>query len=628
MYDGYQVDGGDAVVMSCERPLRSAAIAREPARVRPEHCFRSSSSSASLALTTPSHRALAFPHALSLSAAFVLILARRGAAEPTAAIVLAWLGLTAGDDSAKLCGTLSIVLLGLRTLLSLPLINHILLQRQKLASANATAVNATLGGADKSRATPHQDVYVSPPHALLLALVPFNLELVQCLPWTGAVHDGMPTSLAMAAAAGLSLSHGSSLLLLLLWLYAKDGPPSTDMLLVLVLSTAASLCFLGVRRVWKLMFTATPSAHEPSAASRATDFSNLQSSCASSYPSSHVPPGEHSVAESSNQPDAAAVHLRSIQRQQAALVAMRARALFMARNPDAAPQMLPPVAVRYLDGPCSAATSGSGQLVVSRVERASAANSARRDGQSGDGQQAGPRAVKAVVVRRVRSTGGEHDARTVARQLTWQSSEYPSPDGNALSESCVGSGSAVRAVIASHGLEDRPAGGEDEANGEGQMVSGEGDRIESGNLDVADVDAHTRSRVQRACTANIAQRAERAHIVQVRTQRARSSNRATRERLESEHAHAASAVAAVEQWRPSGVDASPQWLEPQLSFTPTTADPQSSSHDSPDDAARATTTNSISDHDQATRLDRARHSNRVRRAREAFAGDAAINPEV
>ena len=456
---------------------------------------------------------------------------------------------------------------------------------------------------------------------LLLALVPFNTELMQCFPWKNPVHDGMPTSLAMAAAAGLSLSHGCAIFLLVLWIYSKGGPLSTvDLLNVLVL-TAPPLCFLGVRRVWLLLFTTSHRTHEPGAInavrSKATSTSKPENSPGLWTPPAHMLQGNHSVAEPVRQPDAAAVRLRAVQRQQAALVAMRAA---HARDVGATPQMLPPAAVRYLDGRCkaSASSGGDGVLVHSRVERASAANSSKREmvgSHSGERQQAGVRPVMAVVVRKLGSPSDERDPRAVGVQ----SSEDPPAGQSGPSESCVRDSAGLEAVL-SDGL----------ANRTGGIIEGKTDSDEtpsSSGQDRMQPGTHLSTRVQRAHTANIAQRAERARAVQVRAERARSSNRATRERLESEHAEAASAVATVEQWRPSGVDTSPQRsLEPQLSHTPTTPNPRPNSHDSADDAND--TPCSASDHDQATRLDRARHSNRVRRAREAFAGDAAIDPKI
>lgn len=90
---------------------------------------------------------------------------------------------------------------------------------------------------------------------LLLSSAPFNLELLQYVHWLSTVADGLPSIEMLALTAGLSLSHGASLLLLQVWFFTIGGGTEggnaafAQALLVLTLAlTALALARLGLMR--------------------------------------------------------------------------------------------------------------------------------------------------------------------------------------------------------------------------------------------------------------------------------------------------------------------------------------------------------------------------------------------
>jgi hypothetical protein len=88
---------------------------------------------------------------------------------------------------------------------------------------------------------------------LLLSAAPFNLEVMQFIPWLTAAFDGLPSVGVMALSSALSLSHGASLLLLQVWfLIILVGGGTRDaggVLTLVILSATTALTALAFGRL-------------------------------------------------------------------------------------------------------------------------------------------------------------------------------------------------------------------------------------------------------------------------------------------------------------------------------------------------------------------------------------------
>ena len=504
-----------------------------------------------------------------------------GGAELIAAGVMAWLAISDEREQA-VCGILALVLVGLRVLFSVPVL--------------------VLAAARKTAPWPLRQAWWS-------VFVPLNLELLRWLPWTSAVHDGLPSEELMAATAGLSLSHGTSMLLLLGWFHSSGGAPSVATWLVLAVSILCLGC-VGLRRT-ALLWQAPSGILVQGEAGKLDKVRNLETpGVIITLPGPR--PCEISgstAALSGSEIDREAVRLRALQRQRAAMVAMRAADGMQTAGgatDDDARELTESRVGRAV------AVNAAARVTSSRVQRAAAANSAKRRLMDTDFDRM-PRSQQFVNEFHVED---EEEVDPEEVEFHVEEEEEASQQEEVNQE----------AVSQQEGNEDKGKNPENLMEVEGANVA---------SMEFAP------SRVQRACAANTAKKVTQANLVQSRTERARSVNRMTKERMQADQAAAMQAAAVVEQWRPAGRRATVAARE-EASAHPSAADdaPSSACKDNASSDCAAPSSPSAAavplppnrwlnaanfSTEHRKRLERARRTNRVRRARENFAaaGDAS-----
>ena len=560
---------------------------------------------------------------------------RSGAAEPIAAAMLCWLAFSDDDHEQVLCGILGMALLGLRLLLSVPLLALAVTswRRDSATAAQLPVVQAppTLKHQSLSRET------------LILALVPLNVEVLQvcsssisaaasryvlptkpcafesvsewlgcvcaqCLPWTGELQDGLPTSELMAATAALSLSHGCSVLVLQAW-YASGGAAfgSIDVGRIVVMAVAlalsiTALCCVGLRRsillYWSDGSARSWTSRQDGSVAVVTTAVETISACTNSSSFSNLLDVGLTEQQRLSQlglstSDRRTAHQRSLHRQQAALVAARAAGGGAALQ---ASSSLPAVDVRWCEGGMMAAERAE------RAERAATANALKR-------AQA-PLSISPEAAVSLDALASPLRSRKLRPGYSMDDSVITYDDEHAGRR-------RLRRTI-SFGLNYPEVPREEELAEPPEGVDGDNE----GMLHSAELMS---SRVQRACEANTLRRCETAMRVDARATRARTANQQTRDRMAAEQAEASEAAAAVAQWRPRRGQTPPDSMASAVVHVP---QEEALEHEIEGPSVILPPLDPTTAHLRAaeaaettSRVERARRTNRVRRAREAFAGD-------
>lgn len=309
-----------------------------------------------------------------------------GLAEPAAASIFAWLAISSSSSSTTtsssdasgdgitvanqnqlvLIGQLALLLVALRVVLALILVvsgathdwhrhAHSLGEsnesRGQQSSAAKQSPKTNLRLSLSLMATPQASAPLRV--RLLLGAAPFNLEVMQCIPWLTTRFDGLPSIGVMALSSALSLSHGASLLLLQVWFLILRGftGDTAGVLTLVILSTTIALTVLAFGRLgmvrsfmlWRSRRSQSRASrnHKQSLAPETSACCPRSSGSTNAFPSgsslSKLPGRQHSRQAASRrvseaalranddsysillaEPQRYAVHLRALERQQTA----------------------------------------------------------------------------------------------------------------------------------------------------------------------------------------------------------------------------------------------------------------------------------------------------------------------